>query len=59
MVRNGDMGREFSSGMNDVGPRVCINVESEGIHVSGGNTTGNGDERFVVKFDSVKVFNRN
>ena len=59
MVRNGDMGREFSSGVNDVGPRVRVNVESEGIHVGGGNTTGDGDERLIVKFDGVEVFNRN
>jgi hypothetical protein len=44
--------------MNDVGPRVGVDVKSQGIHVCGRDTTSNSDERFKVQFDSVNVVHR-
>jgi len=58
MVRDRDMGWEFPCCMNDVGPRVGVDVKSQGIHVCGRDTTSNSDERFKVQFDSVNVVHR-
>jgi hypothetical protein len=50
------MGWEFSCRMNDVRPRVGVDVKSKGINVSGRNTACDCDERFKLEFDSVDVF---